>query len=131
MIAFGVVLAAGLAIYLRLHTARFQSLTSALDERFPGSAPRVDGGKPRLDQPGENVLRIVMKPPFDPVDEAASEEFAREVMSFALDQPGMQEFNVVEVHLFHELPERELSQRTVRLEVEQSATDAKNDSPRR
>lgn len=127
MLGFGVILASGLAIYLRMHTAPFQNLTAALDERFPGSAPRVDGGKRRLDQPGERVLRIVMKAPFDPVEDKSAKEFAREVQAFVAARQELSDFDVVEVHLFQERPERELSQRTIRLEVEVSVTGVDNE----
>ena len=117
MFGFGLALAAGLYVYLMLHTAPFRTLIEAIDERYPGSAPRVDGGKPRLDRPGETVLRIVMRSPFDPADETRANEFAREVAAFASGVDSGREFDVVEVHLFRERPERELSQRTVRVKV--------------
>lgn len=119
MFGFGLVLAAGLYVYLMLHTAPFRPLIEALDERYPGSDPRVDGGKPRLDRPGETVLRIVMRSPFDPADEAKAEAFGREVAAFASGVDSGREFDVVEVHLFLDRPERELSQRTVRVKVEE------------
>ncbi len=119
MFGFGLSLTAGLYVYLMLHTAPFRPLAAALDERYPGSAPRVDGGKPRVDRPGEAVLRVVMRSPFDPEDEARSSSLAREVAGFVAAQPKAASFEMIEVHLYRERPERELSQRTVRLKVEE------------
>lgn len=119
MFGFGLMLATTLYVYLTLHTAPFRPLVEALDERYPGSAPRVDGGKPRVDRPGKAVLRIVMKVPFDPADEARAGLFAREVAAFAVGQKPAMTFDAVEVHLYREQPERQLSQRTIRVKVEE------------
>lgn len=117
MFGFGLLLTAGLYAYWTLHTAPFRPLRDALAAKYPGSAPRVEGGKPRLDRPGERVLRIIMKSPFDPPDAFRAESFAHEVATFAASRQPLNEFDVVEVHLFREHPEQQLSQRTVRLKV--------------
>lgn len=119
MFGFGLALAGGLYAYLVLHTGPFQPLAAALAERYPGSAPRVDGGKRRSDRPGEGVLRIVMRVPFDPGDEARRRAFAREVAAFAARQERPVPFEVIEVHLFRERPGGEASEGMMRFAVEE------------
>ena len=126
MFVFGLLLIAGLYVYWTLHVGPFRSLTSRLEQRYPGSAPRVEGGKLRMDLPGESVLRIVMHPPFDPAEESKSQDFARDVARFALAEQPTGRFDVVEVHLFDERETGELTQRMVRLSVEEIAADADN-----
>lgn len=123
MFGFGLALAAGLYVYLVLHTAPFRELAAAIEGRYPDSAPRVDGGKPRVDRPGEAVLRIVMKAPFGLEDEARAELFAREVAEFAAEHEPPIGFEAIEVHLYRGRPEGKLSQRTVRVKVEELIGD--------
>lgn len=131
MFGFGLALATGLYVYLTLHTAPFRSLTAALDDRYPDSAPRVDGGKRRLDRPGERVLRIILKAPFDPEeDESRAESFGRGVAAFAAERRPEMAFDLIEVHLYFERPEQKLSQRTVRVRVEELAPSLKNGAER-
>lgn len=119
MVAFGVLLTATLYGYWSLHTAPFRPLTDALAERFPGSAPRVDGGKPRLDRPGDRILRVVMKVGFDPNrDDARATAFADEVRAFVAGRQVLTGFDVLELHLFSPAPGVEPSQRTFVSRVE-------------
>ena len=119
MIGFGVLLTAGLYTYLKFHTAPFRSLANALAAKYPDASPRVDGGKPRLDEPGAAVLRIVMKSPVDPQDEVAAKSFAHEVAAFAAANHDLSRYEEIEIHLFRGRREEELSQRTVHVRVEE------------
>lgn len=121
MIAFGLLLTGGLYAYTMLHAAPYRSLTAALAKQYPGSEPRVEGGKLRLDQPGETILRIVMRSPFDPASEDEAERFAHEVKSFAADRLDLRAYDVVEIHLFQKDRSGALSQRSIRMQV-QTAT---------
>jgi hypothetical protein len=117
MIGFGLLLTGGLYAYWTLYTAPFQPIMQALEKKYPGSAPRVDGGKPRMDQPGESILRIVMKSPFDPSDASLADSFALEVARYVARSSDVSHFDVIEVHLFRGEPERELSQHATRVSV--------------
>ena len=101
MIAFGLALTGVLYAYAWLHGAPFRPLAAALAARFPESAPRVDGGKPRLDRPGDAVLRIVLRVGFDPNrDGERAEAFAAEFADFLRTRPEPARFDLVELHLF-------------------------------
>ncbi len=127
MVAFGLLLTATLYAYWSFHTAPFRPLAESLGRRFPGSAPRVDGGKPRLDRPGDMVLRVVMKVGFDPnADDARAEAFADEVRAFIAGRRSLAGFDVLELHLFSTTPGREPSQRTFRSRVEELGRPPEN-----
>lgn len=129
MIGFGLLLTGVLYVYTMLHTAPFRSLTAALAREYPGSAPRVEGGKPRLDEPGDRTLRITLRSPFDPADESRANSFAYEIATFASRHHDLNRYEIVEIHLYRERTgvreqpvaprsaERNLSQRSLRLKV--------------
>lgn len=119
MIGFGLLLTAGMYAYWTLYTAPFKPIMESLAERYPGSAPRVDGGKRRLDLPGESTLRIVMKSEFDPETSPQAESFASDVAQFVAETTDLRRFDAVEVHLFRGLPEDHVSQRSMRWSVAQ------------
>ena len=126
MIGFGLLLTGALFLYTMLHAAPFRSLTAAIEAGYPGSSPRVEGGKPRLDEPGEMTLRITMRVPFDPADEARAAAFADEIATFTADHHDLQRFEVVEIHLFQEHPEQYVSQRSFHRNVADLTTRKRN-----
>ncbi len=131
MIGFGLLLTAGLYTYWTLYTAPFQHIMQSLAERYPGSAPRVDGGKPRLDRPGETTLRIVMKSEFDPETSPAADSFARDVAAFVAETSDLKGYDAVEVHLFHGEPEEHVSQHAVRVSVAELDANTNGDDRER
>lgn len=121
MIGFGLLLTAGMYTYATLHRAPFRALAVELAREYPGTAPRVEGGKLRLDQPGETTLRITMQSPFDPADEDRANSFARDVAAFVAARHDLAGYDIVEVHLFHRRSAEDFSQRSIRLSVEELA----------
>jgi hypothetical protein len=130
MVGFGLLLTAGLYTYWTLYTAPFRPIMESLAAKYPGSAPRVDGGKPRLDQAGERTLRIVMKSEFDPESSPQAEAFAHGVAEFVAATNDLSRFEAVEVHLFHGEPEDHLSQRSMRWSVAQLSGSGSGDGGR-
>ena len=130
MFAFGLLLTAGLYTYWTLYTAPFKSIMESLAAEYPGSAPRVDGGKPRMDRPGESTLRIVMKSAFDPESSPEAEPFANDVAHFVARNTDLSRFDAVEVHLFHGEPEDHVSQRSMRWSVAQLTESMSDDGGR-
>jgi hypothetical protein len=129
MFGFGLVLTATLFVYSWLHTAPFRAIAASIAAEYPGSAPRVEGGKPRLDLPGEVTLRITMQAPFDPNDERRANEFARDVANHIAGRHALDSYDVVEVHLFHGEQADAVPQRSVRMNVKElqpASTDAVN-----
>lgn len=129
MIGFGLLLTGTLYVYTMLHTAPYRSLTAAIAKQYPGSAPRVEGGKRRLNEPGERILRITMQTPFDPATENA-DGFARNVVAFVADRYDLQAYDVVELNLFQKHHDGTLSQRSIRLNVEETVPKTIGGGPR-
>jgi len=131
MVGFGLLLTAGLYTYWTLYTAPFKPIMESLAAKYPGSAPRVDGGKLRMDQPGESTLRIVMKSEFDPESSPQAEPFAHGVAEFVAATNDLSRFEAVEVHLFHGEPEDHVSQRSMRWSVAQLTEGVSENGGRR
>ena len=70
MFAMGITATSLLYAYSTLHLGPFRPLQDAIVAEFPGSAPRVDGGKKRLDDDTPTILRILMKTEIDPLSES-------------------------------------------------------------
>lgn len=124
MFLFAITVTTGLWTYWNLHTSPYRPLTDALGREFPGSSPRVEGGKHGMHRNTPRVLRIVMRVTFDP--HADDEQFAEQtdaILQLAREHVDMSEYDHCEMHLFQQLPEQEASlrSRTIDLETGQDA----------
>ena len=66
MFFMGICATTFLYTFWTLHLMPFMPLQEAIVKEFPGSAPRVDGGRKKLHKGTPNVLRIVLKSEVDP-----------------------------------------------------------------
>ena len=119
MFGVGILLTAILFVYSWHHTAPFREMAAAIEAQYPDSSPRVEGGKPRLDRPGEMLLRVTMRAPFDPEDQDRATQFAEEVARLVATRKSLHEYGAVEVHLFYCAEPEALSQRSIRMNVEE------------
>jgi len=113
MFLFAITVTAGLWSYWNFHTQPYRPLTDALGRQFPGSNPRVEGGKHGLHRDTPRVLRIVMRVPFDP--EQDDETFAAHTLAIrdvAAEHVQFADYDQCEIHLFQQLPETEASLRS-------------------
>jgi hypothetical protein len=119
---FGIALTAGLWIYWTLHTAPFRPLQDALAAEVPGSSPRVDGGQRKMHKGTPKILRVTLRVDFDPVsDTRQGERLLDKVEQIAKQHVDLHSYDVLELFLFHGVPEKDLRQkefvRDLRLEA--------------
>lgn len=132
LLGFGLLLTGTLYVYITLHRGPFRELTVALEDEFPGSAPHVEGGKRRLDQPGEWILRVIMRIPAEADTPRASQALAERIARFIASREDLERFDILEIHLYRLVPEENISRRTFRFTVAQTQSLSHNrDAPNR
>jgi hypothetical protein len=122
MFMFGITATAILFVYWKLHLMPFMPLQEAIVAEFPGSAPRVDGGQKKMSAGTPVILRIVMKTDADPQsnDPAAIAEISRikeRIHSLAMEQATLPDLEILELHIYKLLPEKEIRERSFRREL--------------
>ena len=116
LLTFGVLTTGSLWLYSKMALTPFLPLRKALDEEFPKSHARVEGGRPKGKPP---LLRIVMQVEFTPTeDDERLEQIFERVVALARMHVSLSEFEDFELHLVHYVPEKNperiLIQRKVR-----------------
>lgn len=112
MFGFALLIILALYGYWDLYTRPFRPLQYALAEAYPGSSPRVVGGQHKSHKPGgKNTLRIVMRVPegdFDPeADIEKRDARSLEVVDIAATFVDIADYEVLELHLFRPVPEKQ------------------------
>ncbi len=112
--------------YSTLHLGPFKPLQEAIVREFPGSAPRVDGGKKRMQLDTPTILRILMKSEIDPLSE--SEESVRAMMAMrkrvaelALEKVTLPDLEIIELHVYKLVQEDQILKRSYRLDLKSGA----------
>ncbi|QDU38143.1 hypothetical protein Mal4_24660 [Maioricimonas rarisocia] len=110
MLLFGILMTGSLAVYWELYTRPFRPAQEAIEATFPGSQPRVVGGRYKSHKDGNpEVLRVVTRVDFDPsADEERSRERAAQLYEIVAANVDLDEYAVLEIHLYQLLPEDEL-----------------------
>jgi len=121
MFALGIVATIMLWTYWKLRLMPFMPMQEALVVAFPGSSPRVEDGRAKIS--GAEVLQVVMRSDFDPTDD--SENTRRQVDSWLMrtrdiaeERTVLSNYDVLAVHLYFPVQEKELRQRTFFRELE-------------
>lgn len=122
MFAMGICATAFLYGYWTLHLMPFMPLQQAIVAEFPGSAPRVNGGKKKLHKDTPVMLQIGMKLKFDPTatDEKtvasvkALQSRVYQLVKEKVDFPGL---NIIELYIYQLLQEQDIRERSFRLNV--------------
>ncbi|MFN6151495.1 MAG: hypothetical protein ACK5BP_16175, partial [Planctomyces sp.] len=76
MFVMGILATAFLYTYWTLHLTPFMPLQEAIVREFPGSAPRVNGGRKKIHKQTPMILRIAIKSETDPTSEAPADQQA-------------------------------------------------------
>ena len=123
MFAMGITATGLLYIYSTLHLGPFKPLQEAIVLEFPGSSPRVDGGKKRMHLDTPTILRILMKSNMDLLSE--TEESLLEIRNtririaeLALENVTLPDLAIIELHLYKLLQEDQILKRSYRLDLE-------------
>ena len=112
MFGFALFIILALYAYWDLYTRPFRPLQYALAQAYPGSSPRVIGGQHKSHKPGgKKTLRIVMRVPegdFDPESDTQQREARSvDVVSIAAEHVDIAQYEVLELHLFRPVPEKQ------------------------
>jgi len=104
LLSFGILATGTLWVYSKMELAPFLPLRKALDEEFPKSNPRVEGGRPKR-QPA--LLRVVMHVDFPPdeTDERVKKILER-VVALAKEHVPLADYENFELHIVHYVPEK-------------------------
>lgn len=116
MFTLGIIATGILWTYWHLHLMPFMPLQEALAEEFEHSSPRVDGGRRKIHKGTPMTLRVVMRVPFDPtaVDAESQDQIEHRIertLELAEQHSELQQYEMLEVHLYQESPEDELRQK--------------------
>jgi len=118
MFAFGFAATGVLFAYWHFHTAPFQDLQAALAVEFEGSRPRVEGGQRKQHKDTPRVLRIILKVEFHPEEDSArAEKMADRVVDLAEKHHGLNDYEIVEIHLFWPEKEQEIHEVLIERDV--------------
>lgn len=104
MIGFGLVMTGIIWGYWKLTLAPFLPLQKAILDEFPGSYPRVEGGRPKKQAP---LLRIAIQVDFSPDenDERVARVFDR-IVKLARQNLDLSQYEDFELHVVHYVPEQ-------------------------
>jgi hypothetical protein len=112
MLAFGVAMVLAMWLYWELYTRTFRPLQVAIARAFPGSSPRVIGGRHKSHkQDSPRTLRIIVQIPtteFDPEqDVERCEARAVELARLTEQHHDLANYEQLEIQLTQPIPEHE------------------------
>jgi len=134
MFAMGITATGLLYAYSTLHLGPFKPLQEAIVKEFPGSSPRVDGGKKRMQLDTPTILRILMKSEIDPL--SGSEESVHKMLALrkriaelALENVPLPDLTIIELHVYKLVQEEQILKRSYRLDIKSGADWIEIDQP--
>lgn len=121
MFVMGICATAFLYGYWTLHLMPFMPLQEAIVAEFPGSAPRVNGGKKKLHKETPTILQIGMKLKFDPTGTdaetvAAVRTLQSRIHELVKQKVDFPELDIVELYIYQLQQEHEIRKRSFRLD---------------
>lgn len=131
MFLMGICATAFLYGYWTLHLMPFMPLQEAIVAEFPGSAPRVNGGKRKLHKDTPGMLQIGMKLKFDPTsgDPKAVQDLQHlqtRIYDLVMEKVDLQklqwELDVIELYVYQLIQEQEIRERSFRLDFRMPTT---------
>lgn len=122
MFVMGITLTSLLYAYSKLHLGPFRSLQDAIVNEFPGSAPRVDGGKKKPSKNTPTILRILVKTEVDPLSRTEESELQLRFMrkrigELALEKVPLPDLAILEIHIYKLLKEDDIHKRSYRMDL--------------
>ncbi len=115
MFGFGAAMVLALWVYWEAYTRPFRPLQYAIAKAFPGSSPRVIGGRYKSHKPdAANTLRVVARVPlaeFDlSVETGLAEARALKLAELVLHTQDLADYRILEIRLIQRVPEQETRQ---------------------
>lgn len=114
MLAFGVLMVFAMWLYWEMYTRPFRPLQNAINAEFPGSSPRVVGGRNKSHRDGSPpLLRIIIGVDFDPetADEQLLQKHVDRLRVLAGQHLDLAPYELLEIHLIQRVPEAETRRR--------------------
>ena len=128
MFGFGILATGFLYVYWQWQTAPFMPLQMTLAAAFENSSPRVEGGQRKMHQNTPVILRVVMRVPFDPVqDQRAARRYLLDVGRVIQQEINLTQYDQLDLHLYKPDPEREIQQKTYSEQIPQLLNQLKQD----
>ncbi|MGQ0636295.1 MAG: hypothetical protein ACT4QC_16900 [Planctomycetaceae bacterium] len=94
----------GIWTYWKLHLAPFMPLQKALVQAYPGSSPRVEGGRHKPSEPA--LLRLVLKVEFNPIEsDARVPAMIDRIIAIAREYVDFSRYEELEIYLVQRPPE--------------------------
>ena len=103
--------------YWHYHLMPFMPLQEAIAAEFKDSAPRVDGGRRKLQEDTPMILRVQIRVPFDPTDNDEDSQQQTDhrltvVQQLAEEHATLSDYEVLQVHMYFEHQEKQLLQQS-------------------
>lgn len=114
MLAFGVLTVFAMWLYWEMYTRPFRPLQTAINAEFPGSSPRVVGGRHKSHKDGSPpLLRVIIGVDFDPetADEDVLQEYVERLRALAGQHLDLAPYELLEIHLIQRVPEEQTRRR--------------------
>jgi hypothetical protein len=115
MLAFGVLMVFAMWLYWEMYTRPFRPLQTAINAEFPGSSPRVVGGRHKSHKEGSRpLLRVIIRVDFDPetAEDAVLQQYVERLRELAGQHLDLTPYEMLEIHLIQRVPEEETRRRT-------------------
>jgi hypothetical protein len=115
MLAFGVLMVFAMWLYWEMYTRPFRPLQTAINAEFPGSSPRVVGGRHKSHKEGSPpLLRVIIRVDFDPetAEDAVLQQYVERLRELAGQHLDLTPYEMLEIHLIQRVPEEETRRRT-------------------
>jgi len=126
MFVLGILATAFLYTYWTLHLTPFMPLQEAIVREFPGSAPRVNGGRRKIHKKTPMILRVAIKSEVDPTSEQPAEQQAmlhlrQRVAAMTRELQPLPGIEQLEVHVYKLLKEDQIRKRAWQLQMTDDA----------
>ena len=116
--AIGLTAISVLWFYTVAHTRPFLELRDAVHAEFPGSAPRVEGGRRKMHRNTPRILRITMRVSEDPREDSPRiNRMIDRLVDLADEKQGLANFDLFDVYLVWYPPEQKAISRHEQREV--------------
>ena len=115
MFSLGILATAFLWIHWTLRMTPFLPLQQALEQEFPNSSPRAEGGT--LKKTGDSVLKVVLRTDFDPQTNSPAShakilERLDRIRFLATNLADLSKYEVLALTLYFPQKEKRISQKT-------------------
>lgn len=135
MFMLGLIATGILWFYWHYHLMPFMPLQKAIATEFKESAPRVDGGRRKLQEETPMILRVQIRVPFDPTDKDGDSKRQTDhrltvVEELAEKHASLTDYEVLQVHMYFEHQEKQLLQQSFTRKLDDSSVwQREEDSP--